>query len=115
MNNRFFIHEITIYHFIDEEVEIQHYNGDKLPKVYFRHNKKSNVVDKGIANASTGSITIPTTKKLEISDNDYVIEGIINDEFDLRALQKKHQVFRVCSVDDNRKGNLQHYKIGVAE
>jgi len=28
---------------------------------------------------------------------------------------KKYQVFKVVSVDDNRKGGLQHYKIGVSE
>jgi hypothetical protein len=26
-----------------------------------------------------------------------------------------YQVFKVVSVDDNRKGGLQHWKIGVAE
>jgi hypothetical protein len=40
---------------------------------------------------------------------------LINDEFDERTLIKNHQVFRVLSVDDNRKGKLQHYKIGVSE
>jgi len=44
-----------------------------------------------------------------------VVEGIITDEFDLRTLAKKYQVFKVVSVDDNRKGGLQHYKIGVSE
>lgn len=116
MNNRFFIHAITLYHFKDnDEVEIQYYDGNKLPKVYFRHDKKSNAVDRGITNASTGSITIPTTEKLSISDNDIVIEGIVNEHYNLRELQKKYQVFRVKSVDDNRKGNLQHYKLGVTE
>ena len=28
---------------------------------------------------------------------------------------KKYQLFKVVSVDDNRKGRLQHYKIGVSE
>jgi hypothetical protein len=28
---------------------------------------------------------------------------------------KKYQLFKVVSVDDNRKGSLQHYKIGVSE
>ena len=84
-------------------------------KVYFRHNKKTNLVDKGLEKGSTGSITIPTTEKLDISNNDYVIEGIVKDEFDLSKLQEKYQVFKVVSVDDNRKGNLQHYKIGVSE
>lgn len=44
-----------------------------------------------------------------------MVEGIINDDFDLNKLMNKYQVFKVVSVDDNRKGNLQHYKIGVSE
>lgn len=111
MNDRFFIHQITVYHTTDDE------NFTRLPfdKAYFRHNKKTNLVDKGLEKGSTGSITIPTTEKLEISTNDYVVEGIVGDEFDLSALQEKYQIFKVVSVDDNRKGNLQHYKIGVTE
>jgi len=69
----------------------------------------------GLEKGSTGSITIPTIEKLDISTEDYVVEGIIQDEFDLRELMSKYQVFKVVSVDDNRKGNLQHYKIGVSE
>ena len=116
MNNRFFIHQITVYHTEDDEnFTIQHYNGKASPQVYFRHNKKTNLVDKGLQEVSTGSITIPTTEKLNISTNDYIVEGIIDDKFDLSALQQKYQVFKVVSVDDNRKGNVQHYKIGVSE
>lgn len=69
----------------------------------------------GLEKGSTGSITIPTTDRLDIFTGDYVIEGVINDEFDLKSLIKKYQVFKVVSVDDNRKGGLQHYKIGVSE
>ena len=116
MNDTFFIHQITIYHTTDDEnFTIQHYDGEKLPKVYFRHNKKANLIDKGHKQGSTGSITIPTTEKLDISTNDYVVENIIEDEFDLSKLQEKYQVFKVVSVDDNRKGGLPHYKIGVSE
>ena len=111
MNDTFFIHKITVYHTTyDESFTIQHYN-----KVYFRHNKKINVIDKGLQEGSTGSITIPTTDKLDISTDDYVVEGIIEDKFDLSALRNKYDVYKVVSVDDNRKGNLQHYKIGVSE
>ena len=111
MNDRFFIHQITVYHTTDDE------KFTRLPfdKVYFRHNKKTNLVDKGLEKGSTGSITIPTTKKLDISTNDYIVESIVEDEFDLSVLQEKYQVFKVVSVDDNRKGSLQHYKIGVTE
>ena len=112
MNNRFFIHQITVYHTEDDEnFTIQHYNGKASPQVYFRHNKKTNLVDKGLQEGSTGSIT----EKLNISTNDYIVEGIIEDKFDLSALQQKYQVFKVVSIDDNRKGGLPHYKIGVNE
>ena len=111
MNDRFFIHQITVYHTEDDEI----FTRMIFDKVYFRHNKKTNLVDKGLQKGSTGSITIPTTEKLNISENDYVIEGIVGDKFDLSALQKKYQVFKVVSVDDNRKGELPHYKIGVNE
>ena len=112
----FFIHQITVYHTEDDKTyEIIHFDGKKLPKVYFRHNKKTNLIDKGLQEGSTGSITIPTTDKLNITTNDYIIEGTIEDKFDLYDLQQKYQVFKVVSVDDNRKGGLQHYKIGVSE
>ena len=111
MNDRFFIHKITVYHTEDDEIFTKLHFG----KVYFRHNKKTNLVDKGLEKGSTGSITIPTTEKLDISTNDYVVEETVEDKFDLSALQGKYQVFKVVSVDDNRKGNLQHYKIGVTE
>lgn len=111
MNKRFFIHQITVYHFEDDE------NVSKIhfKEVYFRHDKKINRIDKGVQMASTGSITIPTTQPIDIKDEDLVIEGIINDEYNLQSLMNKYQVFKVVSVDDNRKGNLQHFKIGVAE
>lgn len=111
MNDKFFIHQITVYHTEDDET----FTKMVFDKVYFRHNKKTNLIDKGLQQGSTGSIIIPTTEKLNISTNDYIVEGIIDDKFDLSALQQKYQVFKVVSVDDNRKGNLQHYKIGVSE
>lgn len=111
MNDRFFIHKITVYHTDDDEnFTLQHFT-----KVYFRHNKKTNLVDKGLQTGSTGSITIPTTEKLNISTDDYIVEKIIEDEFNLASLKQKYEVFKVVSVDDNRKGGLPHYKIGVTE
>lgn len=69
----------------------------------------------GLEIGSTGSITIPTEKDINISTDDYIVEGIIKDEFNLNELMNKYQVFKVVSVDDNRKGGLQHFKIGVSE
>lgn len=110
MNKRFFKDEITVYHFDDDKVSILHFKY-----VYFRHNKKINQIDKGVQTASTGTIYIPTNENIDIKTDDYIIERVINDEFDFNNLMKKYQVFKVVSVDDNRKGNLQHFKIGVAE
>lgn len=111
MNKRFFIHQITVYHFdSDENISKIYFKG-----VYFRHNKKINRIDKGVEMASTGTIYIPTTENIDIKTDDYIIEGVINDEFDFNSLMRKYQVFKVVSVDDNRKGSLQHFKIGVAE
>lgn len=111
MNDKFFIHQITVYHTTDDE----NFTRKIFEKVYFRHNKKTNKIDKGLQEGSIGSITIPTTEKINISTDDFLVEGIVNDEFDLSKLQEKYQVFKVVSVDDNRKGKLQHYKIGVKE
>ena len=111
MNKKFFIHQITVYHFEnDENVSKIHFK-----QVYFRHNKKINQIDKGVQTASTGTIYIPTNENIDIETDDYIIEGVINDEFDFNSLMEKYQVFKVVSVDDNRKGNLQHFKIGVSE
>lgn len=107
----FFIHTITVFHTTDDE----NFTPKVYDGVYFRHNKKSNLIDKGFEQGSTGTIIIPTTNKVEISTDDYIVEGSITDEFDLSKLKKSYQVYRVLSVDDNRKGGLQHYKIGVTE
>lgn len=43
----FFIHQITVYHFKDEEnVEIIHFNKKENTNVYFRYNQKINVINK---------------------------------------------------------------------
>lgn len=108
--SNFFKDCITVYHFDDDNVSIINcYN------VYFRHNKKSNLIDKGLEKGSTGSITIPTNYQIGFSTGDYVVEGIRNDEFNERDLREKYQLFKIVSVDDNRKGKLPHFKIGVSE
>ena len=69
----------------------------------------------GQGNASNGSIVIPTSQEIEISNGDYVLDGIVTDEYNLEELLKNYDVFKVVSVRDNRRGSLQHYKIGVQE
>lgn len=141
MNKRFFIHSITIYHDNDDGTVTRMVFND----VYFRHNKKSNVIDKGFEKGSIGTIYIPTKQQLNISNTDIVVEGTPllsvesvenksvndidniqvtklsvneenpNDEFYKLFRDDSIQKYRVVSIDDNRKGNLQHYKLGVGE
>ncbi|MEG0873037.1 MAG: DUF6751 family protein [Clostridia bacterium] len=122
---------ITLFH-----STVDGYVKSTIDDVYFEHNKKSNVIDKGIKGASSGCIIIPfdiatinnnnvsntyiDSKRYKgngwtIEDNDYIIAGKVEEEFDIRVLTKKYQVFKVLSVDDNLKGNLEHLKIGVGE
>lgn len=110
MNKRFFKDEITVYHFDDDKVSILHFKY-----VYFRHNKKINQIDKGVQTASTGTIYIPTMNNICIKKDDYIIYGVVNDEYNLLNLKKKYEIFKVISIDDNRKGGLPHFKIGVAD
>ncbi len=115
MNNRFFIHEITIYHCSEEDddnYQIFHFN-----QVYFRHTRKVNVIDKGIENASSGTIYIPTTDDItsKIGIDDLVVEGNLSEEYKKVYSNTKIKKYRIISIDDNRKGNLQHYKLGVSD
>lgn len=107
MNLKFFKQSITIY---QEDGTRFNYN-----EAYFRHNKKTNLIDKGLEKGSAGTILIPTKEDINIRTGDIVIEGNISESFEIRSFSKKYQIFKVISVDDNRKGTLQHYKIGVSE
>lgn len=111
MNQRFFKDGITVFHCTDDGI----YQKHLFKHTYFRNNKKINVIDKGQEGASTASITIPTEKELSIYEGDYVLEGIIETEFNMKELIKNHKIYKVLSVDDNRKGGLPHYKIGAKE
>ena len=99
----------------------------------------------GLEKGSSGTIYIPTKQDLIIENDDIVIEGTptlsiqeINnktvkfiDNVSVEKLTKENKnvekefseiyqdnsimKYRVVSVEDNRKGNLQHYKLGVSE
>lgn len=144
MNERFFKDTITLFLY-DENNET--YDRVIIHKVYFRHNKKTNLIDRGIEKASTGSITIPTKiamidddlaiytysktkhpsvlnfvlngllvdKTWNLENDSYVVKGAISEEFSLSKMRQKYQVFKVVSLDDNRKGGLPHLKLGVSE
>lgn len=50
-----------------------------------------------------------------LMEGDYIVDGSCNLDFDMRKIKKEYKLFKIVSVADNRKGNLQHFKIEVAE
>lgn len=50
-----------------------------------------------------------------LRDGDYIVDSKCNLDFDMTKIRKEHRLFRIESVADNRKGDLQHFKIEVME
>lgn len=107
----------------NDSITVFHLNADnsfsKRPytDLYFEHNKGINIINKGAENISSGLIIIPTIQEIEIYENDYIVEGLIDDILDennrIASLQQKYQVYVVMSVDDLRKGSLAHWEVVV--
>ena len=109
-NKKFFIHQITLYHLNDDAAVRQQYES-----VYFRHYVGMRQFTKGMVTESTGTVTIPTTEQLNVSKGDYLVEGLVEDDYDLRELTEKYVVYKVVNIHDNRKGKLQHYRLDVKD
>jgi len=50
-----------------------------------------------------------------IMAGDYIVDGYCDLDFDITKIKKEHKLFQIISFADNRKGNLQHFKIEVSE
>ena len=50
-----------------------------------------------------------------LMEGDYIVDGKCDLEFDMTEIKKEHKLFQIISVADNRKGNLQHFKVEVSE
>lgn len=50
-----------------------------------------------------------------IMTGDYIVDGHCDLDFDITKIKKEHKLFQIISFADNRKGNLQHFKIEVSE
>lgn len=103
---------ITVFHLNQDGSFSKHQYKD----LYFEHNKGISIADKGVENASSGLIIIPTTDNIEIYEKDYIVKDTIEDILDktnrLDSLQRKYQVYIVMSVDDLRKDSgLAHWEV----
>lgn len=125
MNDRFFKDTVTIYN----QKEDESFQRTVIDKVYVRKTRKIVINSNGEEVAGSASITIPTdiakigdnlaidTYKTEwhLKEGDYIVDGKCDLEFDMTEIKKEHKLFQIISVADNRKGNLQHFKVEVSE
>ena len=62
------------------------------------------------------NLAIDTYKKdWALNEGDYIVDGVCDLEFDITIIRKQFDFFQIIGVSDNRKGNLQHFKVEVSE
>lgn len=125
MNSKFFNNTITIYN----KKEDDSFKRTVIDKVYVRKTTKIAINSNGEEVASSASITIPTDiakigenlaidtykKDWALNEGDYIVNGVCDLEFDITKIKKQFNFFQIISMSDNRKGNLQHFKVEVSE
>lgn len=125
MNDRFFKQTITIYNLKEDDT----FQKTVIDKVYVRKIKKIIINSNGEEVAGSATITIPTAiakigdnlaldtykKDWLLKEGDYIVDDKCDLEFDITKIKKQFNLFQIVSVADNRKGNLQHFKIEVSE
>lgn len=125
MNDRFFKNTITIYNQKEDET----FQKTTIEKVYVRKTRKIVTNSNGEEVASSATITIPIDiakigdnlamdsykEDWNLKEGDYIVDGSCDLEFDITKIKKQFDLFQIISVADNRKGNLQHFKIEVSE
>ncbi len=125
MNDRFFNNTITIYNFKEDET----FQKTVIDKVYVRKIRKIVINSNGEEVAGSATIVIPTgIAKIEnnlavesyetdwfLKEGDYIVEGNCPLDFDITEIKKRFNLFQIVSAMDNRKGNLQHFKVEVYE
>lgn len=105
------------------------YNGENKEKYYIYNvflqlDTGKREISRGITNVDNGEIIIPLNiakikngdieiKELFKSKKLYVIEGEIEEDFDITALKKKYILLTVKGVGIYDFGNNQHLEVGV--
>ena len=126
MNDKFFNNTITIYNLNKED---ESFKKTVIDKVYVRTIRKIVINSNGEEVAGSATIVIPTAiakigdnlaidtykKDWTLEEGDYIAEGNCNLDFDITEIKKQFNLFQIVSAMDNRKGNLQHFKVEVAE
>lgn len=125
MNSKFFKDTITIYN----QKEDESFQRTVIDKVYVRKNRKIVINSNGEEVAGSATIIIPTDiakigdnlaintykKDWYLEEGDYIVDSSCDLDFDITKIKKQFNLFQIVNVADNKKGNLQHFKIEVSE
>lgn len=126
MNDKFFNDIITIYNLNEED---ESFKRTVIDKVYVRKIRKITINSNGEEVAGSATIVIPTgiakigdnlavesyKKDWFLKEGDYIVDDNCPLDFDIIEIKKQFTLFQIVSAMDNRKGNLQHFKIEVSE
>ena len=84
-------------------------------KLAFNKKNKNKSLDKynSILNFTLNSSLID--RAWTLMEGDYIVDGKCDFDFDMTKIKNKHKLFQIVSIADNRKGNLQHFKVEVSE
>lgn len=100
---------ITVYHLVNDSYIRKTYRN-----VYFKRNNGITITANGEQKRGSGVIRIPTTEAVDIANGDYIIYGTVTADWNLNALLKNYELYKVVNVTNNIRGGLKHYKIEVS-
>ena len=100
---------ITVYHSVGDS-----YVRNIYRNVYFKRDAGITITASGEQKRGNGVIRIPTSETIDIKNGDYVIYGTVTADWNLNALLKNYELYKVVNVTNNIRGGLKHYKIEVS-
>lgn len=104
--------------YFDKRITLFHYDGKKYSKnpfwnVSLVEKESIEVSTEGEKNTSTILVRIPVldNKIPVVSKGDYIVVGIVKEEFELKKFLKKYKTYKIISITDNSNGGLAHIKV----
>ena len=108
MNLKYFDKRITLFHYDGKK-----YSRNPFWNVSLVEKESIEISAEGEKNTSEILVRIPVvnSKIPIINKGDYIVIGIVTEEFELKKFLKKYRTYKVTSLTDNSSGGLAHIKI----
>ena len=106
MNLKYFDKRITLFHYDGKK-----YSRNPFWNVSLVEKESIEISAEGEKNTSEIRIPVVNSKIPIINKGDYIVIGIVKEEFELKKFLKKYRTYKVTSLTDNSSGGLAHIKI----